>query len=234
MNVLEVQNLSKAIGKKQILNDISFEVSAGEIIGLIGPNGAGKSTLMKSITGLIFPDKGSISICGKNIYTEREAALSYLSATIEAPALYTQFTGIEHLKMIAALRKLPKTDVEEAMEFSDLKERIYDKVTKYSMGMKQRLYLTMAVMSKPKLLILDEPTNGIDFTNVMAFCDEMQTIASQGTSILISSHILGDLQKMCDQFIFLKQGEIQRIVQKASLTDIEKIYLEIFGESTDA
>lgn len=229
MNILEIKHLDKSISKKRILRDVSFVVEEGEIVGLIGPNGAGKSTIMKSIASLIYPDNGEILICSKNLRTEHESALSDLSAMIEAPALYPQFTGIQHLEMVASLRKLPKSFVEEAVIFSKLNNRINDKVTKYSMGMKQRLYLTMCVMSKPKLLILDEPTNGIDFTGVIEFCNEMHSIASQGTSILISSHILGDLQKISDQFIFLKQGEIQKIIRKNCNTDIEQIYLNIFG-----
>ena len=221
--------MDKSISKKEILRDVSFAIEEGEIVGLIGPNGAGKSTIMKSIAILVYPDNGDILICGKNLRTEREAALSNLSSMIELPALYPQFTGIQHLQMVASLRKLPKVFVEEAVIFSKLNNRINDKVTKYSMGMKQRLYLTMCVMSKPKLLILDEPTNGIDFTGVIEFCNEMHSIASQGTSILISSHILGDLQKISDQFIFLKQGEIQKIIRKNCNTDIEQIYLNIFG-----
>ena len=229
MPVLAVEHLYKKIGKREILKDINFSIEANEIVGLIGPNGAGKSTIMKSIASLIFPDSGTIQICEIDLHTNREKALANISAMIESPALYPQFTGMQHLEMTANLRKLPKSAIEEAAAFSKLKERLKDKATKYSMGMKQRLYLTMCMMAKPKLLVLDEPTNGIDFTGVIEFCDEMRNIAQTGTGILISSHILGDLQKLCDKFVFIKEGEIQQTIGKTSQTDIEQMYLRFFG-----
>lgn len=233
MNSLEITNLYKSITKKPVLKDVSLTIGAGEIVGLIGPNGAGKSTIMKTVASLIYPDSGEIIIYGKSLAKEREGALAHLSAMIEAPALYPQFTGLQHLNMVARLRRLPAESVEQGAAFSKLGDRLGDKVTKYSMGMKQRLYLTMSVMVKPKLLILDEPTNGIDFTNVVEFCSKMRAVAAAGTAILISSHILGDMQKLADRFVFLKAGEIQRVVQKTDGMDIEQIYLDIFGVQAD-
>lgn len=161
--VLEVANLSKSFGKRKVLDNINLTIYEGDIIGLIGPNGAGKTTLIKTILRLYYYDKGSVEICGYDTKKQLEQALSKVGAIIEKPDMYDQLTGRKNLKITELLNNIhDQKYVEEMIEFVGLKTRINDKVKKYSLGMKQRLAIANALIKKPKLLILDEPTNGLD------------------------------------------------------------------------
>ena len=212
MNVLEVKDVYKKLGKREIIKGISFSVRAGEIFGFLGPNGAGKTTTIRMLVGLIAPDKGSICIAGNDIQTNRVAALNEVGAVVENPEMYTYLTGRENLKQIAAIRKLPTADLEEIIELVNLKSRIDDKVKKYSLGMKQRLGLAAALLSKPKLLILDEPTNGLDPTGILDFREIVKKAAKErGTAVFVSSHMLSEIQQLCDTVAFINGGKIQAI-----------------------
>jgi ABC-2 type transport system ATP-binding protein len=231
MKALEVKNISKKLKGAVLLDDVSFSVDEGEIVSLIGPNGAGKSTAMKIISHLVFPDSGNISVCGYDLATDTVEALSNLSAMIEAPALYSQFTGRQHLEMTASLRNKSKKEVEKYVRFCNIGSEIDSRVTKYSLGMKQRLYLSMSLLADPKLLILDEPTNGLDFTGVFEFREQTKSLAQKGTAVLLSSHILSDLSKISDRFIFIKDGRILNEVNNDSKLDVESLYIKYFGDS---
>lgn len=207
--LIEVKNISKNYGKHQVLKDVSFCVGEKEIVGFIGPNGAGKSTMMKCMVGLVFPESGSITINGYNIKTEREKALSFTSALIESPGLYPHLSGYDHLKLVAVLKNVGQDRIEEMIEFSGLRHRIKDATGKYSMGMKQRLSLAMALMDRPKFLILDEPSNGLDPQGMMELRQVLKKLVEEeNTSILFSSHYLGEVERVADRIIGINHGEI--------------------------
>ncbi|MFL0266867.1 ABC transporter ATP-binding protein [Candidatus Clostridium radicumherbarum] len=221
MNVLEVKDVKKQLSKREIIKGISFSVKEGEIFGFLGPNGAGKTTTIRMLVGLIEPTEGSIHIMGHNIKTERELALENVGAVVESPELYGYLSGIENLMQIARNRKIPRSYVDEMVELVGLKDRIKDPVRKYSLGMKQRLGLAAALLTKPKLLILDEPTNGLDPSGILDFRDIVKKIARETkTSVFISSHILGEVQQLCDTVAFINGGVIKSV--ESIKDDIEK------------
>ena len=212
MNVLEVKNVRKCLGKRDIIKGIDFEVKEGEIFGFLGPNGAGKTTTIRMLVGLIAPNSGNIIINGHDISKERELALSAVGAVVENPELYTYLSGRENLMQIARVRKIEKSYVEKIIELVGLKERINDKVRKYSLGMKKRLGLAASLITKPKLLILDEPTNGLDPTGIIEFRKIVKKVAKEtNAAIFISSHILSEIQVMCHKVAFINNGVIQSI-----------------------
>ncbi|MFA6941591.1 MAG: ABC transporter ATP-binding protein [Clostridiaceae bacterium] len=209
MKILEVNKVSKTLKKNKILNNISFSIDEGEIVGFVGPNGAGKTTTLKVITNLLYQDEGKVTIAGYDVSKNREEALSNIGAIIENPGLYTFLTGRENLEFIRKLRKISKEKMEDIIKFTGLKERIDDKVNKYSLGMKQRLALGMSLLTSPKLLLLDEPTNGLDPTGVEELRKTLKELSKQdNTSIFISSHQLSEIEKICDRVIFIKKGRI--------------------------
>jgi ABC-2 type transport system ATP-binding protein len=212
MNVLEVKDVKKRLGKREIIKGISFNVKEGEIFGFLGPNGAGKTTTIRMLVGLIAPNSGSIVIAGHDISKEREKALASVGAVVENPELYTYLSGRENLMQIARIRKTDKEYVNEIIELVNLKDRIDDKVKKYSLGMKQRLGLAAALIAKPKLLILDEPTNGLDPTGILDFRSIVKKAAREtGAAVFISSHILSEVQMVCDRVAFINNGVIQSV-----------------------
>lgn len=207
--VVEVKDLNKTYGKKKVLDNVSLYVKPNEIVGFIGPNGAGKSTTMKCLCNLIYPDSGEITINGYDLFKERENALESQAALIESPGLYQDMTGKENIKLIAKLRGIGKERVEEICEFTEIKEALNRKVSGYSMGMKQRLALGIAILSKPKFLILDEPTNGLDPTGIIHLRNTLQRlIKEEDISILFSSHQLGEVEKLADRIICINKGKI--------------------------
>ncbi len=207
--LLEVKSLYKTIRGIEILKDINFEIGEGEVVGFIGPNGAGKSTTLKLIVDLINADSGEVRINNIKVSESREEALRYVGSIIESPSLYKYFSGYENLEIIRKIRRLPKEATKKVIEQVGLKNRIKDKVFRYSLGMKQRLALGMALLGEPKLLILDEPTNGLDPTGIMDLKTFIKDIAKKNnTAVLISSHQLLDIEQICDKFIFIKDGEI--------------------------
>lgn len=206
--VLMVNGLFKSISKVNILKDISFSINENEILGLIGPNGSGKSTIMKCIAGLYHPTSGEITINGYDIDKDRVNALSNMGVSIEYPALYPNLTGKDHFKMVAKWKKLDKSRIKEMEDFSGLNSELKKEVRHYSMGMKQRLILSLAMMTKPKLLILDEPTNGLDPQAIIDLRKKLLDIRNDGTSILLSSHQLSEVDKLVDRIIFIKDGQL--------------------------
>ena len=213
MNVLEIKDVHKRLGSRNIIKGISLSVKEGEIFGFLGPNGAGKTTTIRMIVGLIAPNKGSISILGEDVQHNREKALKEVGAVVENPELYTYLTGKENLRQLARIYKnISDKDIDEVVELVGLTDRINDKVKKYSLGMKQRLGLAEALLAKPKLLILDEPTNGLDPNGIIEFRELVKKIAREkNTSVFISSHILSEIEQLCDTVAFIDKGIIKSI-----------------------
>ncbi|MBE6046818.1 MAG: ABC transporter ATP-binding protein [Clostridium sp.] len=212
MKILEMKNVSKKIGKKKILQNINMEVNEGEIVGFIGPNGAGKTTTIKLIVGILTPNSGEILINNKLIKdkTSLVEATKNFSCMIENPSVYDYLTGYENLKQIVRGSKdLHDSDIDEVVELVNLSKSIKDKVATYSLGMKQRLAIAQALITKPRLLILDEPTNGLDPIGIIEIRKLLKNISQKNkTAVLISSHILGELEQLCDRVVFIHDGKI--------------------------
>ena len=234
MKVLEVENLKKSLGKREIIKNISFSIEEGEIFGFLGPNGAGKTTTIRMLVGLIHPNEGSIKICGYDLKSDTEKALKEVGAVVENPELYKYLTGRENLMQIARIRKISKESVEETIKLVGLENRIDDKVRKYSLGMKQRLGLAASLLSNPKLLILDEPTNGLDPSGILDFREVVKKAAKEkGMSVFISSHILSEVQHLCDRVAFINHGTIksvENVVNDSMKTDTDIICLNLTKE----
>lgn len=226
--LLRVDSVSKKFGSKQALDNVTFTIESGKIVGLMGPNGAGKSTLLKCISNVLFPTTGNIYINGHSVYKNHTDAMKDLGITIESPQLYENLTGIDHLKLICAYYK--NADINWAISYLGFEHALKKKVSTYSMGMRQRLVLAMAMMHKPKLLVLDEPTNGLDPQSVFQLRQTLQELSKQGTGILFSSHDLGEVEKIVHKRLFLNQGKLVSDVHhtikqtyKIKVQDIKKI-----------
>ena len=185
---LKIEHLNKSLGKKQILNDVSFETYKGEIFGFLGPNGAGKTTTIKVAVGMLSLDDGTISICGKDLKKDFEGAMSNVGGIVENPEMYKYMSGYDNLKQYARMRKgVTKQRIDEVVEIVGLSNRINDKVSKYSLGMRQRLGVAQALLHNPQVLILDEPTNGLDPAGIKALRDVLKKIAhEEKVSIIVS------------------------------------------------
>lgn len=236
MSVLEVNNIYKSLGKRQVIKGIDFSIEEGEIFGFLGPNGAGKTTTIKMIVGLIGIDKGSIIIDGADIVKDGIKAREKLGAVVENPEMYNYLTGMDNLKMIAEIRKIPKNEVLDMVELVDLSERIDDKVGKYSLGMKQRLGLACALMGKPRLLILDEPTNGLDPSGIIDFRNIVKkAVRELKTSVFISSHILSEVQQLCSRVAFINHGQIksmESLINGNMSENFDKLNLLVSSENS--
>lgn len=212
MNVLEIENLHKTLGRTEIIKGISLSIKQGEIFGFLGPNGAGKTTTIKMLVGLIEPTNGDVNICGYNINKDKEKALKNIGAIVGNPEFYKYLSGRENLIQISRIRGVSKKKVEELIKLVNLEKVIDDKVSKYSLGMKQRLALATTLIGNPKLLILDEPTNGLDQNGILEFREILKNISKEkGISIFISSHILGEIQNLCDKVAFINDGVVQSV-----------------------
>lgn len=210
MSVLEVKNLTKKFGKRVILDQVSVTLEEGEVVGLVGPNGAGKSTFIKSILGLYNIDEGDVKICGFDVYKQHRDALSKIGCIVENPDMYQNISGRKNLKICALMNDLPKnTDIDSVVHLVRMESRIDDKVKTYSLGMKQRLGLASALLNHPKLLILDEPINGLDPQGIMELRQIVRDLSKKDKmTVLISSHILAEIEQMCDRIIMIDQGKI--------------------------
>ncbi len=217
--VLELVNLGKRIKKKQIVKNISISLQPSEIFGFLGPNGAGKTTTIRMIVGLIKPTEGFVKICGHRVSDDFINAMSNTGCIIESPDLYKFMSGTENLIQFAAMDKRITADrIDEVVELVGLSHRINDKVGTYSLGMRQRLGIAQAIMSKPKLLILDEPTNGLDPSGITEFRKLIKKLAYEdGMSVFISSHLLSEAQQMCDKVAIIKQGEVVKFADVSEI-----------------
>ena len=208
--VLEVLGLKKRIGLKTIVEDISFDMHEGEIIGLLGPNGSGKTTIMRMLVGLTKTTKGEVYCFEKPLGLGKVKMLKEVGAMIETPEFYNYMSGWSNLKQMARVcgRKVSRARMKELVEFVGLSKVIRKKVKTYSLGMRQRLGLAQALLNDPKILILDEPVNGLDPQGVQDFRNKLKEIAATGVSILISSHLLDEIEKVSDRVIVIEKGRI--------------------------
>ncbi|MGL5646472.1 MAG: ABC transporter ATP-binding protein [Clostridium sp.] len=212
MVVLEVKNLKKSLGKREIIKDLNFAVEEGEVFGFLGPNGSGKTTTIRMLVGLIRQNAGTVEICGKDLGKRREEALTHIGAVVENPAIYKFLSGRENLMQIARVRKIPKEKIEDIIKLVGLEDRINDKSKRYSLGMKQRLGIAIALVGDPQVLILDEPTNGLDPSGIREFRELIKKIAKERKiAVFVSSHILSEIELMCDRVAFLKDGVIKSV-----------------------
>lgn len=230
MSVLEVMDIHRNYGKKEVLKGVTFQIDSSEIVGLIGKNGAGKSTLFKVITGLLKQKSGTVKILDQEVSSKNRKIFQQVGCLIEQVSLYPHLTGYEHIQIVA---KLTDTKIDEHVEtlISTLKMNsyIHNKTKTYSQGMKQRLGILLAVLNKPKLLLLDEPLNGLDPEGVYEIRTFLLNICHQeGMSLLISSHILSEMQIFCDRFLFLKDGVISKDLTKSDLknSNLEQEFIE--------
>ena len=221
--ILKCDNLHKSFRKKEILKGVSLEISSGDILGFIGPNGAGKTTTIKLILGLQKITSGKVSVNGYDVQTNFEKAISKVGAIIENPDLYMYLTGYENLKLISHLYKgITNSRIDEVVKLVGLENRINDKVSKYSLGMRQRLGVAQAILHKPNLLILDEPTNGLDPEGIKELRSLLKKLAEEeNMGILISSHNLSELESFCNKICIIKNGVV---VENSSLENVKKNY----------
>lgn len=234
MKVLELKGISKKIGKRSVIQNIDMEIGQGEIFGFLGPNGAGKTTTIRMMTGLISPTAGDISVMGYSIRSQRNKALSYIGAIVENPEMYPYLTGWENLMQFARMdKRITEERVMEAVGIVKLTERIYDKVKTYSLGMKQRLGVAQAILHKPVLLILDEPTNGLDPNGIIEFRQMIRRLArEEGMAIFISSHILSEVEQLCDRAAIVNHGIVQAMVN-VSEVGLEQSWTELAVRNPD-
>lgn len=207
--VLSVQSLRKKIGRNEIIREVSFEVRAGEIFGFLGPNGSGKTTTIRMLVDLIKPTSGQILICGEDVNRHPERALRHIGCIVENPELYSYMTGWENLEHFARMQAgITAARIAEVVDIVGMDRRIHDKVKTYSLGMRQRLGIAQALLGKPKLLILDEPTNGLDPLGIKELREFIRRLADDGLSLFISSHLLSEIQLMCDRVAIIARGKV--------------------------
>lgn len=231
---LAVKELRKTIRGKEIIKGISFELHEGEVFGFLGPNGAGKTTTIRMLVGLIRPTSGTVAICGYDLHRQFTDAIRQIGCIVENPEMYPYLTGWENLEHFA--RMIPGIGADRIMEVAKLvglEQRIHDRVGTYSLGMRQRLGIAQALLGKPKVLILDEPTNGLDPAGIREMRAFIRFLAeTEGLSVLVSSHLLSEIQLMCDRVAIMAKGRIlavdtverllnqqARVVWKAAPTD---------------
>jgi ABC-2 type transport system ATP-binding protein len=208
--VLSVTGLKKSIGGKAIIHDITFDVLAGEVFGFLGPNGAGKTTTIRMLVGLASADDGDIRIGGVSLRQDFPSAIAQVGCIVENPELYKFMTGRENLEHFARMSgNVTPERIEEIVRFVDLSHAIDDKVKTYSLGMRQRLGIAQALLHKPRLLILDEPTNGLDPAGIRELRQFIRRLAEEeGLAVFISSHLLSEIEMMCDRVAIINKGRV--------------------------
>ena len=227
MSILEVKKINKSFGKKQVLKNVSLSINEGEILGFIGPNGAGKTTTIKVILGLQSLDSGEVFINGYDLVKDFTKAIEKVGAIVENPDLYMYLTGYQNLKLIKNMYKgIDEKRIDEVVKLVKLEQRINDKVSKYSLGMRQRLGIAQAIINKPNLLILDEPTNGLDPEGIKELRELLVKLSKQEKmSIFISSHNLAELESFCTTVCIIKNG---KVIENSSMKALkEEVSAEI-------
>lgn len=220
--VLDVKNLTKVYGQKKVVNNVTFSLYEGQIFGFVGPNGAGKSTTIKMITGLATMSSGSVRVCGYSINNCFSKAINNIGAVVETPQLYPYLSGEKNLKLYAsfygkkAIERIP-----QIVKLVGMENRIKDKLSTYSLGMKQRLGIAQALLNKPKLLILDEPTNGLDPNGIVEIRKILKVLAEkEKIAIIISSHNLAELEQTCDVIGIINNGDLIEYKTMAQINDL--------------
>ncbi|WP_151733315.1 ABC transporter ATP-binding protein ['Paenibacillus yunnanensis' Narsing Rao et al. 2020] len=219
--VASLMNVTKTIGSKTLVSDLTLDIPPGQVFGFLGPNGAGKTTTIRMMVGLISISKGDILICGRSIKDHFEEAIANVGAIVENPEMYKFLTGYQNLRQYA--RMVPgvgKERIDEVIKLVGLEQRIHDKVKSYSLGMRQRLGVAQALLHRPKLLILDEPTNGLDPQGIRELRDYLRRLCTEeGTTVFVSSHLLSEMELMCDSVAIIQNGKLVDIKQLKTVGD---------------
>ena len=237
--ILKCENLNKIIKKKQILDNVSFELNAGEILGFIGPNGAGKTTTIKLVLGLQSITSGKVKINGFDVKKDFVKAIEKVGAIVENPDFYMYLSGRKNLELIANMYKnVNNKRIDEVVKLVGLENRINDKVSKYSLGMRQRLGIAQAILNKPNLLILDEPTNGLDPEGIKDLREFLVKLAKEeNMAIFISSHNLSELESFCTKVCIIKNGKVIETATMEALkseTGVQGKVYEVEVDNTEA
>ena len=206
--ILEAKNLTKSFGLRKAVNKLNLEIPNGSVFGFLGPNGSGKSTTIRMMTALISPDVGEVFINGESIQKNGSKALSNVGALIERADFHKHLSAKTNLKMLARMDGTDFSNIQKVLDRTGLGSRANDKVKTYSQGMKQRLGIAQALMGNPKLLILDEPTNGLDPEGMKEIRDLVGELSSEGITVFISSHLLDEVQKICSHVAMISLGEL--------------------------
>ncbi|MDR6550231.1 ABC transporter ATP-binding protein [Paenibacillus qinlingensis] len=239
--IISLQHVTKRIGRTTIIDNLSFDVPQGEIFGFLGPNGSGKTTTIRMIVGLMSTTHGKILIKGKNIKTEFEQAIQHVGAIVENPEMYKYLSGYHNLVHYARMTPgVTKERIDEVVKLVKLENRIHDKVKKYSLGMRQRLGVAQALLHRPSLLILDEPTNGLDPAGIRELRDYLSLLTRmEGITVIVSSHLLSEMELMCDRVAILQQGKlidvkpIQHFTQGSGQTSTYRIEVQPHEQAMD-
>ena len=228
--ILKCENLCKKFGKRQILHNVSLEIKEGDILGFIGPNGAGKTTTIKLILGLQSITSGKVYINGYDIEKQFTKAIEKVGAIVENPDMYMYLSGKDNLKLVANMYKgIREEDIDRVVKLVKLENRINDKVSKYSLGMRQRLGIAQAILHKPNLLILDEPTNGLDPEGIKEMRELLINLAQEEKmAILISSHNLAELDNFCNKVCIIKNGAVIETSDIDSIKKTDNLNTKIF------
>ncbi|MFC5406691.1 ABC transporter ATP-binding protein [Cohnella soli] len=229
--VLQLRNVTKTIGKRNIVDNLSFDIPAGEVFGFLGPNGAGKTTTIRMIVGLISMTKGEATIKGVSVRENFELAMTHVGAIVENPEMYKFLTGYQNLVHFARRHSgVTKARIDEVVSLLGLQNRIHEKVKRYSLGMRQRLGVAQAILHRPSLLILDEPTNGLDPAGIRELRDYLRKLTKdEGISVIVSSHLLSEMELMCDRVAIIQSGKLVdvRSLQEHKTTAQTKIVIEV-------
>jgi ABC-2 type transport system ATP-binding protein len=233
--VVEVRNLTKRIRHKNIVDQISFELFPGEVFGFLGPNGAGKTTTIRMMVGLIGMSDGDVAINGHSIRTSFREAIRHVGAIIENPELYKHLTGMQNLKQFARMvGNIPQSRIDQIVHLVGLTARIHDKVKTYSLGMRQRLGFAQALLHKPAVLILDEPTNGLDPAGIREMRQLVRKLAAEeDIAVMVSSHLLAEMEQLCDRFGVVTEGCLRTTFALADFQNqtnaqtLEEKYIEL-------
>lgn len=224
--IVELKSVSKVIKGRKIIDSLSFQVEAGEVFGFLGPNGAGKTTTIRMIVGLINMSDGDIYICNESVRDQFEKAIKHVGAIVENPEMYKFLSGYENLLHYARMMKgISKEKIMETVELVGLTERIHDKVRTYSLGMRQRLGLAQSLLHEPKVLILDEPTNGLDPAGIREIRDHLRMLARErNMAIIVSSHLLSEMEMMCDRIGIIQDGRLVDVQLVKDFVAVEQVF----------
>lgn len=234
-SAVEIQGLTKTIGRKTVVDNLSLEIQPGEVFGLLGPNGAGKTTTIRMMVGLISITRGHVRIQGRDIRTEFEAAIRHVGAIVENPEMYKFLSGYDNLRLYARMYpEVNKARIDEVVRFVGLESAIHNKVKTYSLGMRQRLGLAQALLHKPSVLILDEPTNGLDPAGIRELRDHLRELAeNHGVAVIVSSHLLTEMELMCDRVAIIQNGRLVQVQTVRESTPPEAQVVEFEVDAPD-
>ena len=209
MSALLARNLTKRIGDRTIVDDVSFELRPGEVFGFLGPNGAGKTTTIRMLVGLIRPTRGTVTVCGFDLRRDFERALRCIGCIVENPDLYRFMSGRENLEHFARMLGVKSAEIERVAALVNLSHRLDQRVGTYSLGMRQRLGIAQAMLGDPRVLILDEPANGLDPAGIREIRELLRGLAAErGLAVFVSSHLLGEVELTCDRVAIIHKGRL--------------------------